>query len=172
MSNDWDTIYTCKNCGTEDVVLPSGPTNSPILIIGAFPGDEEIKHGKPMVGANGGILRTELGKNSIDMKRLRITNLWLHADNKNAGCLAIGAKAAIGEARGKKAILLIGAETVKYFCSCSVEDYNGLLVKSDFLSAPVIMACIQPASVFHGSHGEFKLSISKFAREVERLGLL
>lgn len=169
---DWDTLYNCPVCETEDCVLPTGSEDSPILIIGAFPGDEEIKHGKPMVGANGGILRTELGRNGIDMKRCRITNLWMHKPNNNAGCLVHSTKQAIKEAKKKKAILLIGAETVKYFCDCSVEDYNGLQVKSDYLSAPLIIACIQPASVFHSAAGEFKLSIQKFAKKVEELGLL
>lgn len=172
MMNDWDSLYNCPICNTEDCVLPIGPENSPVLIIGSFPGDEELKEGKPMVGKNGGILKAELSKNKISMRLIRITNLWLHKPNENAGCLAHCAKQAIHEARGKKAILLVGADAVKYFCSCSVEDYNGLQLKSDYLSAPVIMGCVQPVSVFHGGSGELQLAIKKFADKLKELELL
>jgi len=163
METGWDELYTCPICHSEDCVPPSGNPSSKILIIGAFPGVEELKEGRPMVGRNGTILGDELRRCSVDLKRLRITNLWQHPPNDNAGCLVHGAKKAIAEARGKQAILLIGAETVKYFCSCSVEAYNGLLVKSDYLSAPIVMACIQPVNVFKGGLGEFRLTIEKFS---------
>ena len=166
MSDDWDDTYTCPICNSEDVVPPVGNPNSKILIIGAFPGDEEVKEGRPMVGRNGTILSDELRRCSVDMKRLRITNLWQHPKNENAGCLVHWAKKAVAEAKGKKAILLIGAETVKYFCGCSVEAYNGLLVKSDYLSAPIIMACIQPVNVFKGGMGEFRLTVEKFSSRI------
>jgi uracil-DNA glycosylase family 4 len=166
MTDDWNDTYTCPICSSEDVVPPVGNPNSPILIIGAFPGDEEVKEGRPMVGRNGTILSDELRRCSVDMKRLRITNLWQHPKNENAGCLVHWGKAAIAEAKGKKAILLIGAETVKYFCGCSVEAYNGLLVKSDYLSVPIVMACIQPVNVFKGGLGEFRLSVEKFSYRI------
>jgi len=169
MSENWDELYKCPVCNSEDCVPPSGNPSSKILIIGAFPGKEEIKEGKPMVGQNGWILDKELRRCSVDLKRLRITNLWQHPQNDNAGCLVHWGKQAIAEAKGKKAILLIGAETVKYFCGCSVEAYNGLLVKSDYLSAPIVMACIQPVNVFSGGLGEFRLTISKFSSHIEEL---
>jgi len=166
---DWDTLYSCPICHTDECVPPIGPQNSKILIIGAFPGKDEIKEGKPMVGVNGGILREELRKCGVDMKRLRITNLWQHAPNDNAGCLVHWAKQAIHEAKGKQAILLIGSETVKYFCQCSVEAYNGLLVQSDYLKAPMVMACIQPVNVFKVGLGEVRLTIQKFSSHLEGL---
>jgi len=111
----------------------------------------------------------EFRRCGVDIKRLRITNLWQHTKNENAGCLVHWAKKAIAEAKGKQAILLIGAETVKYFCGCSVEAYNGLLVKSDYLSAPVVMACVQPVNVFSGGLGEVRLTIQKFSLHLEGL---
>ena len=167
--SDWDDLYTCPICNSEDCVPPGGDPSSKILIIGAFPGDEEIKLGKPMVGRNGTVLGDELRRCNQDLKSMRITNLWQHKPNENAGCLVHWGKQAIMEAKGRKAILLIGAETVKYFCGCSVEAYNGLLVKSDYLSAAIIMACIQPVNVFKGGLGEFRLSIQKFSALIEEL---
>ena len=169
MTESWDDLYNCPICNSEDCVPPSGSQSSKVLIIGAFPGKDEIKEGKPMVGQNGWILGKELRRCNIDMKRLRITNLWQHTPNNNAGCLVHWAKKAISEARGKQAILLIGAETVKYFCGCSVEAYNGLLVKSDYLSAPIVMACVQPVNVFSGGLGEVRLTIEKFSLHLEGL---
>lgn len=169
MSDSWDDLYACPICNSDECVPPSGNPNSKILIIGSAPGKEEIKAGKPMVGQNGGILREELRRCSVDMSRLRITNLWQHKINDNAGCLVHWGQKAIAEARGKQAILLIGAETVKYFCGCSVEAYNGLLVKSDYLSAPIIMACVQPVNVFSGGLGEVRLTIQKFSKCIEEL---
>lgn len=167
--DDWDALYKCPICGKDNCVPASGSKNSPVLIIGSFPGKEELKEGRPMVGRNGGILRAELGRCSIDMKRLRITNLWQHAENKNAGCLVDGAKKAIQEAKGRKAILLIGSQATKYFGNCSVQDYNGLLIHSDYFSAKIVMPCIQPINVFSGGVGEFRLTIQKFAALVEDL---
>lgn len=168
--DDWDSLgYECPICGSKDCVPACGPISSSILIIGAYPGDEEVKAGRPMVGANGGLLRTELAMNGIDLAGLRVGNIWLHPSNKDEKCLEYGATQIIKEAKGRKAILLLGAEPVKYFCKVSVEKYNGLQVQSDLLSAPLIMACVQPATCFHGSAGEFKLSIKKFCERIEEL---
>lgn len=167
MSDSWDDLYTCPICGTDDCVPAAGKEDSPVLILGAFPGNEELKYGKPMVGRNGTVLAEEFRRANISISQCRITNLWGHAPNENAGCLAHWAKLATKEAKGRKGILIVGAEAVKYFCNCSVEKYNGLLVKSPFLSCPIIMPMIQPVNVFAGGLGEVRLTIQKFARLVE-----
>lgn len=168
ISMSWDDdIYTCPHCSRDDLVLPSGSKRADILIVGEFPGAEEIKKGVPMVGGMGGVLRTELGRAGLDMRQMRVCNLWLHPKNKNEDCLKHGKDRVIKEARGKKIILLLGSDTVKEFCDEKVSEVSGLQVKSPYFSAPCIFACIQPASVFHQGLGELRLSIEKFARKVK-----
>jgi uracil-DNA glycosylase family 4 len=177
MTDAWDDVlneYDCPVCKREDCVPPTGMKSSPILLIGEFPGKDEIKYGKPFCGATGGVLRAELAYLGIDIKRLRICNLWLHEPSKNKAldekCLAYSAGKVIEEAKGKKAILLIGSDTVKYFTGYSVKKVSGLCITSSYLSAPIIMAMPNPAEVFKGGGmGEVRLSLEKFAKKVEEL---
>lgn len=167
--SDLTLDYYCPHCKREDCVPASGPIESSILIIGEEPGKDEIRKGKPLVGATGGVLRAELGRLGIDMKRLRLCNLWLHPKNDNKDCFEYGVSQVIKEAKGRKAILLIGSGTVKYFCDQNVSDVSGLQVKSPYLSASIIVACVQPTTVWHGGIGELRLSLEKFERLVEGL---
>jgi uracil-DNA glycosylase family 4 len=164
--------FECPICHSEDCVLPMGPKSSLILIIGDKPGDQEVKEGKPFVGATGGVLRTELSRVGIDMGKIRITNLWIHPPNANKDCQENGAKKAILEAQNKKVILLIGSDTVKYFCDCSVEGYNGLLVQSAWFPNAKVMASVQPAVAFHSGLGEVRFAMSQFAELLKKEGLL
>ena len=164
-----DDLYTCEHCNRDDLVLASGSKKAGILIIGEFPGAEEIKKGKPMIGAMGGVLRTELGRVGLDMRQMRLCNLWLHPKNKNEDCLKYGKETAIKEARNRKAILLLGSDTVKEFCNEKVSEVSGLKVESPYLSAPLIFACVQPATVFHQGLGSLRLSLEKFAKKVKEL---
>ena len=169
MTDEWEDIYTCPICKSTDCVPAGGKENSKILLIGEFPGIDEVKTGKPFSGATGGVLRTELAKLGIDLSRMRIANLWLHLPNHNEECLKYSATQVIKEAKGKEAILLIGSDTVKYFCDKKVSQVNGLEVKSNYLSAPIIMALIQPATVFHSTIGELRFGLSRFVYRIDSL---
>ena len=177
MTDNWDditTAYDCPICKREDCVPTAGLRDSPILLIGEKPGDDEVKYGKPFCGASGGVLKAELAYFGVDIKRLRICNLWLHEPSKDKAldekCLAYSAGKVVEEAKGKKVILLIGSDAVKYFTGYSVSKVAGLHVTSSYLSAPVIMAMPNPAEVFHkGGIGEVRLSLQKFAKEIEDL---
>jgi uracil-DNA glycosylase family 4 len=169
MTEEWEDIYTCPICKSKDCVPACGNEASKILIIGEFPGKDEIKSGRPFAGATGTILRTELGRLGIDLGRIRIANLWLHEPNGSETCLMYSAQLIKKEAENKEAILLIGSDTVKYFCGLKVHSVTGLEVKSDYFSVPIIYACIQPATVFHGTFGELRLSLQKFAKRIEGL---
>jgi hypothetical protein len=165
---NWDDEnFTCSVCNTDRICLPSGPEKSPILIIGGYPEPDEIRYSKPFSGSNGSILMKELSYLGVDVKQCRLTNLWLHEPNDNAGCLVIGGQAAIKEAKGKKAVLLVGSDVVKYFTQHSVMDVCGLRVKSNFISAPIIMACVSPNDVFRSGLGEFRLALTKFSVAIE-----
>jgi uracil-DNA glycosylase family 4 len=175
-----DDLYTCKYCGRDDLVLASGPKRASILIIAEEPGKDEVKRGKPMVGAMGEVLRQELGRADLDMNQMRLTNLWLHPQQKVGAkdteglkikeqCFKHGLNEAIKEARNRKAILLIGSDTVKFFCDEKVSEVNGLEVQSVHLSAPLLFACVQPATVWHKSLGEVRLSLQKFGQRINKL---
>jgi len=168
MSN-WDDIYTCPKCKSDECVPAVGSTKSKILVVGEFPGKDEIKSGKPFSGATGAVLRTEMAKVGLDINRMRLCNLWYHVPNKNKECLDHGMQLVIKDAMNKQAILLIGSDVVKIFCDMSVSLVNGLQVTSPYLSAPIIMACVQPAVVFSNSIGELQWTLRKFAKLVEEV---
>lgn len=169
MTDAWEDIYTCPICKSTDCVPAGGKQNSKILLIGEFPGEDEVKSGKPFSGATGNVLRMELAKLGVDLSRMRITNLWLHIPNHNEDCLKYSVEQVIKEAKGKEAILLIGSDAVKYFTSKKVSQVNGLEVKSDYLSAPIIYACIQPAIVFHNVIGELRFALKRFSERIEEV---
>ena len=167
--SEWEDIYTCPVCKTNDCVPAGGNEQSKILIIGEFPGKEEIQSGRPFSGATGAVFRTELAKLGMDLYSMRICNMWIHEPNKNEKCLEYGIQQVIKEAKGKQAILLVGSDTVKYFCDKKVSKVNGLEVQSLLLSAPIIMALIQPATVFHGVVGELRFGLKQFVKKVEMI---
>ena len=156
-------LFGCPICGINDCVPPSGYKNSRILIVGEMPGEEEIKKGRPMIGKMGDVLRSELGRLGIDLNRSRICNLWQHKPNGNEDCYKHGFEVVIQEAKGKKAILLLGSDAVKAFTGESVSKVCGLNLHSDYLSASTIIACVNPAIAFHSSIGELRLALKKFS---------
>lgn len=164
-----DEFFACSVCGSTKCVDPCGPEKSSYIIIGSYPGEDEVKGGIPFSGKTGVVLKSELRKVGLDFASFRVTNLWKHLPNANPKCMQEGAEAAIAEAKGRQVVLLIGAEAVKFFCNLSVEGYNGLPVKSNYLSAPLIVACVQPTTVYHGGLGEIRLTIQKLSRKIEVL---
>lgn|SRR5574341_149912 len=168
-----DENFTCPICKSQDYVPIGGNLNSSVMIIAESPGDEEIQKGIPMVGAMGGVLKAELRRLGLDLNMFRLANLWFHPPHKKdhplyKDCLNHGVEVLIKEAQNKKAILLIGSETVSFFCNKKVSNVSGLQVKSTYLSMPIIYACVQPAIVFHHSGiGELRTSLEKFVKRLE-----
>jgi len=171
--SDWQSEDACPVCKTENTVPPYGNKQSKILLIGEFPGEDEVKKGIPFVGATGQLLRQELAYIGIDLQSLRRGNLWFHAPNKNNDCLKHGVEVIIKEAIGKKLILLIGSDAVKFFTGEKISEVNGLVVPSDYFSG-VVMACIQPASIFQpkGTIGELRFALNNFNNKIEEMKLL
>lgn len=159
--------FSCPICGYQKCVPPAGNAKSTILVVAEYPGREEEIKGKPMVGKMGDVLRQELGRLGVDLNRMRICNLWQHEPNNNEDCYKRGFETVIQEARGKKAILLLGSDAVKAFTGEKVSDVCGLNVKSDYLSAPIIIACVNPAIAYHSGIGELRLALKKFCLAIE-----
>ena len=158
-------MFTCPVCNS-DIVPAYGPLDSPVLVVGEFPGEIEMQKGIPFVGKTGGILRQELAVLGVELREWRRCNLWIHPANKNEECLKYSATLVVEEAKGREAILLIGSDTVKFFANKPVSSVAGLRVKCPLLSAPLIMACPNPAMIFkRGRIGEVRMSLTKFVRE-------
>lgn len=161
------TAFSCPNCKAP-LVLPSGDPESSYAIVGEFPGDEELKAGRVMVGAMAGVFRTELSFVDLSLNSFRLLNLWFHKPNDDVKCFDESLKACLKELQGKQVVLLVGGETVSYFCNEKVSDVNGLVVTSKYIDAPLVMAMVNPAIVFHGPVGELRFSVKRFADELKK----
>lgn len=166
------TRPVCPSCATE-VIKPFGYTNSDILIIGDAPGKKELQKGKPYVGPTGNVLRQEMKRVGINLYNCRISNLWLHAPNGNENCMDVGKNVALEEAKGRKAILLIGAIPVEYFTGYKVSEVSGLEVDVNMFSTQIVYAMYQPAIVFQGlGVGEIRFALESFANRLREENIL
>lgn len=172
------TDQHCPVCA-QKVVQPSGPRLSPILLLGEFPGRAELEQGRPfathtMYVTSGKVLRTELALAGIDFNICRATNIWIHEQSDNDDCFNVGKEQALEEAKGRKAILLIGSLVVETFTTYQVSEVSGLQVESSMLSAPFIFALVNPAIVFQPGRGigEVRQGIQKFAKKLEMEGVI
>jgi uracil-DNA glycosylase family 4 len=174
------------------LVLPTGPEKAKLLIIGEYPGVEEIKTGRPWVGAAGEVLTRELERAGLNRDYIRITNLWQHRpptkpratppkalaarDKWNEERVAYVAEFTfhynqmLKELRGRKGILLMGSDVTEALLGQQVSHVAGCNVKSDMLpnGYKVAMAIMNPAVVFRtgpdGTLGETRSGIERFAK--------
>lgn len=161
--------FYCPHCGSDECVPPSGNVHSDVLFIGEFPGEEELQSGKPFVGKTGRLLKEELRKIGLSLHNYRLCNLWQHEPNKkNKECFERGVKICLEEAKGKRMVVLIGSDTVKYFTGKKVSEWNGLLIDSSvYLSNPYVMVMVQPATAYHGGVGETRFALQQFKKYLE-----
>lgn len=165
----------CPSCG--EIICPPSGKSQDLLIIGEFPGRLEMQVGmpfasSPMFMTAGRIFRKELEKLGVSFSQFRCVNIWLHEPNNNKTCWQAGYDHVLDEAKGKKAILLVGSDTLETFTKYKVSDVNGLEVDSHILSAPIIYAMINPASALHRSVGEVRFGLGQFVKRMEQEGLL
>ena len=160
--------FTCEACGRTDLVLPYGNPKSSILIVGEFPGEDEIKIGRPFVGPSGRVLKTELGRLGFSMHNAILTNLWLHEKTDNEDCFNAGLEKLLKLGKDKELVLLLGSDTVNFFTDYSVMQVAGLVVETPYF-AGTVMACPNPAQAFYGAIGEVRLSLEKFVVEAKKL---
>ena len=162
------TQYKCPHCDTEDTVPATGNKDAEVLIVGEFPGVDEIKTSKPFSGNTGTILKKELRYLGLDINTCRVTNLWLHEPNNNEKCYNHGIEQVIKEAKGRKAILLLGSDVTEYFVGKPVLSICGIQVKSPYFSAPLVFACVNPAWVFKNNVGELRWALKKFVELLDK----
>ena len=170
--------YVCER----KAILPTGYSQSKVLLIGDAPGIHEIDNNKPVVVITrkqtaGNVLRQELALVGADLYQFRMTNLWYHKplDKKHKNfdnCFKASLDACLMEAKGKQAILLMGAETVQYFTGYKVSNVSGLQVESNMLSAPIIYAMVSPTIVYSGKGlGEPRFAITNFFTHIQKEGI-
>lgn len=177
-----------------NAVPARGSVDSDVLIIGEFPGTEEMRSLRPFSGGAGGVLRQEFANCGIYLGDFRVTNLWVHPihvtytehihqfgnevsnkeliDDLNKKCLEYSTKLVMDEAKGKKAILLVGSDVVSTFTDYTVSNVNGLEVGSTFKKTKIVVAMYNPAIVFHKTVGEIRFAVRNFSRLVKEAGLI
>jgi uracil-DNA glycosylase len=165
----------CPACA--NAICPPMGHSDDLLIVGEFPGKEEMYQGRPFAShpkfmTAGRILRKELERCGVSLADFRICNLWLHEPTKDENCFQAGYNNVLDEAKGKKAVLLVGSDTVGTFTGYKVSDVSGLQVTSTLLSAPIIYASVNPALAQHRSLGEVRFAVEKFVGRLEKEGLL
>lgn len=165
----------CPKC--DAMCCPPSGHSKDLLIIGEFPSDEEVRQRRPFASNSnfisaGKIFRKELERVGLSLNDFRVTNLWHHIPNKDEECYEMGYKLVLEEAKGKQAILLVGSEVVEAFTTFKVSDVSGLKVDSAILSAPLIVAMVNPALAQHRAVGEVRFAITKWKEYLEEAGLV
>lgn len=165
----------CPTCNSP-ICPPSGKSKD-ILVVGDFPSELDRSMGTPFATSYifmtaGKIFRKELEKCGVSFNQLRVMNLWQHKPNEDERCYQQGYDGVLSEAKGKKAILLVGSDVVETFTKYKVSDVTGLQVDSHILSAPIIYAMVNPALSLHRGTGEVRFAIEKFVNRLEQEGLL
>lgn len=169
----------CSICGLK-LVMPAGAEDSPLLIVGEFPGYYEILNGWPFAGPSGEILQSELDRVGIRLSRCRQTNLWLHAipptHTKEGKKRAINALYEV-EAKwhhdkmmeelihpARKVAFLMGSDVARYFGYGNISDVTGLVIKSTLIPRHVkAVASYNPAIAEYGTIGEIRLATQRLA---------
>jgi hypothetical protein len=165
---------TCPICSV-NCISPSG--HSDLLIILDAPTPTDVKSGRlfstsSMFTTPGLVFRKELAQRGLDLTQFRVASLWQHEPNKKEECFKHGYDAVLEEAKGKKFILLVGADVVETFTGYKVSDVSGLQVDSPVLSAPIIYAMVNPSMALARSVGEVRLAVGKVADRLEKEGLV
>lgn len=169
----------CPVCDKVGVTV-DGPSKSPVLIILSHPDWADVITGRPFsldpLGSkhpkttSGAIMQAECMHVALDLPSYRVACLWIHQEMKKKECFEIGRDIVLAEAVDRKAIILVGAQAVKYFTDYNVSDVNGLPVTSGMLSAPIIYPLVNPSQVLlkGAGVGELRFGLSEIANRLKQ----
>ncbi len=167
-------MTNCKVCKTA-LVSPRGPVKSKLILIGDKPGQgEEVAWQLPTHSWDknraGLILEEEMSRAGVAVGSYRLTNLWLHTPPAKKSdlylqCYDEGVAAMMKELVGRKAVLLMGTQVVNYFTGFGSSQVSSLIVDAPDITAPLVMAMVNPASALRETLGEVRLAIEHFAQE-------
>lgn len=165
----------CPACSS--VIVPPSGRSKELLIVGDAPHREDFQNGRlfsthSRYTTSGYVLRKELERVGASLLDFRVATLWLHEPTKSEDCWKAGLNNVLDEAKGKKAILLMGADTVEAFTEYKVSTVTGLQVDSALLSTPIIYAMVNPSLALAKGIGEVRQAIEKFVARLQKEGLL
>jgi len=178
LSNATFSLDVCPCCGAA-LVLPVGPPDAIGLVVSEFPGEYELEQGRPFVpqAPAGRVFYHEMARAGLDADEFRITNVWLHAPNKQ--CLDWHVERLRKEMPGKMALLILGSTASQVIVEKGIMSISGLVLKKDaakkfFRPLPhvvpsLIVAGPNPAAVLRGGVGELRLALSRFAQAYQKL---
>ena len=167
----------CPHCG-DQLVQPTGPIKSDILLIGDAPDWYDVVKGKAFavgyrkngryIQRAGDILRNQMTANSIRPERCRITNVWLHATKKVDECDFDWHKTQIyKEIVKSKHILLMSTLSVRLLLEeAGALEWSGLEILSpDLPKGTQAMGSVKMSTGFKHL-GEVQLAIKRFGEMV------
>lgn len=153
-------------CGKQ-MIEPIGPKASPVLLVGTYPGTEEIIKGIPFCGPAGVVLRAELARAGIPMGNCRVTNLWTHAKDEKDCSLDLHMNLLAKELKGRKYALLMGSDLSKALFDCGIMEISGLEMKHELFPNVRLFMSPNPADAMREPVGELRLAISRFAEVIK-----
>lgn len=156
-------------------ILPSGPSNAELLIIGEAPGYDEDTSGRPFEGEAGGLLDEALGIIGLSRNHVRVTNLCNYRPNNNnwehlegSPQLAEGIKDAqdfIKENKDRlKFVLLLGDKPLSYIGRRKgISHWRGSVIQQDGVN---YFASYHPSYVLRdrSKYGLFTFDFRKLQR--------
>lgn len=164
----------CPVCG-QPGVYGRGPKTSNRLIILSHPDWADVMAGLPFSivpkkSTGGYVMQREMRRVGLELSDFRTVCLWPHEETDDSRCMAAQEALVLEEAKGKRAILLVGAQAVYHFTGYKVNDVNGLALDSGALSAPIIYPLVSPTSVLVPGQGmgEIRFGLSEFAARLAK----
>lgn len=165
----------CPVCN-EQVILPSGPKGD-ILFIRGKPNEKDA-NSRTWNDNIGGVLRQELYIAGLDINNYRHAILFNHSC-KQDGCADFSLFKLVEELAGKKLIVLVGADAVRYFTNdtVSVDDVAGLDITDEIGQGyqgyaqwrTRWLAFEAPGFAFAKGVGEIRFCIDQFKKMMEEL---
>ncbi len=164
----------CPVCGNTGV-YGRGSGASGRLIILSHPDWADIVGGLPFSivpkkNTGGYVMQREMRRVGLELSEFRTVCLWPHENIKDNRCMEAQEKLVLEEAKGKRIILLVGAQAVGHFTGYKVSDVNGLPLESGALSAPIIYPLVNPSGVLVAGQGlgELRFGLSEFANRLRK----
>jgi hypothetical protein len=164
-------VDKCTHCGLI-LLAPRGPVNANILCVGDWPDWLDIKKGvhyctdgwKTRVGD---VLKEEFKLAGINPGRVKLTNVWQHAQNKNCS-YDFHKTQFFKEILGAKYILLMGSTPLELLApGKKVSEWSGLeIISTSLPNKGRAMAIIKPTIALGDTLGEVRFAIRNFAEMV------
>jgi uracil-DNA glycosylase family protein len=185
-----DAALGCKACPlwehATQTVFGEGRTQSPLLLVGEQPGNEEDLAGHPFVGPAGRLLDEALEAAGVDRKQAYVTNVVKHFKWEPRGKRRIHAKPAAAEIAAcvpwltaelmlvkPRVLVCVGATAAQALLGRSfrVTRDRGKLVESKL--APYVMATVHPSSILRAPDAEARRAeMERFIQDLSSAGKL